>query len=167
MENQETITPRGYFRALRTMYNFFLVGQLVMAVVGIVIITLNIGTQVDSNFHNILLVIGLIYATFYIFKRIRSKNQGLDLVKQEKNLLAKLNLYRAYLVKNWSSVVGGSFFMIICGMVSSDYKFYIFLALFILIFLFDWKPKVETAIRDLSLNKEEENILRNPDAVII
>jgi hypothetical protein len=167
METQENLTTGSYFRALRVIYNSFFVGQVVLAIIGIVIISLDFGSNLDSAIHNTLLFIGLIYATYYLFNKIKTKKQGLDWVHKEKDFPTKLNLYKAYLIKNWGNIVGGNFFMLICGFVSSDYKFYIFFVLFILIFIFSWQPKMENAIRDLSLNKEEELILRNPNALII
>lgn len=156
---------KQYLRGLNIIYGALLLGQITFAAISIFITQTNGASIVDAELQNIFFIL---VPVFFIGSFIASQiivPQRIEANKKEKDLSAKLSAYRATQIVKFAMMEGAAFFAIIAILLFGNFLFVGFAALLMCLFA-TYFPSEEKIIRELELNREEQNLLEDVNAIV-
>ena len=158
------MNAKGYFRFLRMLFYAMLSGQLIFAIVSLILIysgSWQATIQSSTLFYAIILIAYLIayYAFGFISKKLLSD------IKSSSSISKKLNKYTSFVIIRYGLLEGVSFMASVFFLLTADLVFLAFALLVIFVFsrLYPDKNRV---INESSLSLTEQKQLDNPDFMI-
>jgi hypothetical protein len=159
------MTFNQYFRSMTIICYALIAGQITFFLAICFILTSGGEFLPNAGITEILLVVNIAVAAIGLFGSNFFSKKSLDIAKNKTSLLDKLAKYKETLIIKYAFYEGPSFLGLIFIMLTGEYYFGVFPALFIYLILKN-RPQKETLISELELNMEELNLANRPDAII-
>jgi len=159
------MTSKAYFKTLTIVYFALLAGQVLFAILSLVLVQTGKLGDDGGEFGEILIytvsvfLIGGIIASTVMFKKSLSE------AKNKNTLLEKMNFYRSALIVRYAPLEGVTMFAIVAYILTGNLLFMGMAAMIIVIFLII-KPSPEKAINDLELSYEEKQVLSDEEGIL-
>lgn len=167
MENLKTQTSKKYFSSLAiihialTLSPFFLLGFLMFFTISEPLSPEDVETDSFDIFQYIVPLIILINIILN-FTFIQNK---IGECRKKTDIISKMNSYRTILIMRYAMLEGPALFSFVVYFLTQN-MMYIYIGIIPFIFLVMWRPTRDTAIKDLQLNGDEIELIRNPEAII-
>lgn len=147
----------NYLRSLQILYKALLIGQLLFAVIVMLLVSKGIAGSGIGISGNTFFYVAIGLSVVAVGMSYRLFGQKIEEAKQQDSLTAKLDGYRGAFILQLALCEGPALFSIICYFLTGYNMVLILLALLILNFikLSPTKPKV---IQQLELDSEEESL---------
>ncbi len=158
-------TSGDYFRAFNILFLALLVGQIVFAIIIFAVTNITTGKAMPQQEAQVFIyvVAALMFiciaANWSIFKK------KIEAIKQEPELPAQLNAYRALYIMRFALAEGPTLFAIIAVFVTHNPLIWLFVVIGIMVGI-SLKPSKERLIKELQLGSDDTDKLNDPDAVV-
>lgn len=154
-------TSKQYFKELRVLHKALLIGQVVISII-LYILARNTAylAGIDTGDYLVLgmMLVGFVSSSI-VFKKLVEK------AKETKDLKDKLGAYRTALIAKWAALEGPVLIGIIFFFMSSNLAF-LLVAGVLMAFFSTTGSSIDKTIEDLSLNMDEQVLVRRPDEIV-
>lgn len=163
MESKK-LNIKEYFKALKIVHFALVIGLLMFGFISVLLQLKgynSVSEEISSSlsyFVPFLLLIGIVIGNI-LFKR------KLNISINKPSLKEKLNYYRTALLTRYMIIEMVSFIGVVAYLLTGDYSLLLMTAVVIFIFIF-YRPTINSTIKDLELDKEEIQIINNPESEI-
>ncbi|WP_282014319.1 hypothetical protein [Marinifilum flexuosum] len=156
---------KQYLRGLNIIHGALLFGQITFAGITIFITQMNGATAPDAELEDIFFILVPIFfiGCFLASQIIVPKR--LEASRKEKDLNSKLGVYRSTQIIKLAMIEGAAFFAIIANLLFANFLFIGFAVLLMCLFA-TYFPTKEKLIRELELNRDEQNLLDDANAIV-
>jgi branched-subunit amino acid transport protein len=160
----EKINTEEYFKALKIVHFALVIGLLIFGLISVLLRLKgynSVSEEISSSlsyFVPFLLLIGIVIGNILFKKK-------LNISINKPSLKEKLIYYRTALLTRYMIIEMISFIAIVAYLLTGDYGLLGMIVVVIIMFIF-YRPTINSTIKDLELNKDEIQILNNPESEI-
>ncbi len=158
-------TSGEYFKALTIVHFALLAGQVLFALVALLLNTQNLMTTTEDSLKNILIPIVLIFIINGVITGQIMYKKRLDKLKKEDSLFQKMSGYRSVIIVRLAFLESASFVPIIAYLLTADFVF-LGSAGIAIIYFFMLKPSRNKAAMDLELSPADKIKIVDDTAII-
>ena len=154
-----------YLKAIKILFLAMLMAQILFLVVSILVIfqTSLVGTNKELS--KILLIVSTACILIGVYISNTLSRKKIAELRGSKSLLEKLQGYRTILIIKYALLEAPSFLTIVSYLLTGNTSFLLLAFLIIVVFAMN-NPTKDKLIFDLELNREEQEILNNPNSFI-
>jgi len=157
-------TSKQYFRGLKIIHFALIMGLVAFVGVGSFLVSTSSASKSSTDvelFSVIAPILAVIafFTSFYLFKFYLKKAKELKTIKE------KTTAYSTALIISLALLEAPGLFAVVITLMTSNLMFLIITAVMVA-YMLTFHPSQERFIRDLELNREEQAMVMNPDAII-
>lgn len=156
---------KQYLKSLNIIHAALLFGQITFAAITLFLNQTNGPSIVDAELENVFFIlIPVLFVGSFIASQIIVPKR-IDASKREESLSLKLVSYKGTQIVKFAILEGSVFFTIIAYLLFGNYLFISFAGLIMILFV-TYYPSKEKIVRELDLNRSEQDLLDDDNAVV-
>lgn len=158
-------SSKEYFKTLGIIHLSLIGGLLLFGMVSVFLQTDSPSSDNNSSSIDVFMIFAPVIAFLGITASYLISNNRLQSIKKHDSLSKKMNEYRSTQIVKYALLEGPALFSLVSYLLTGN-CIYLILAAVLIVLLFMNRPTKFKAISDLTLNKDERDLIDNPEAMI-